>query len=364
MRQNEIWMRRALELAQKGGDRVRPNPLVGAVVVRNEKRVSEGYHAEFGGPHAEVSALRKAGPKARGATLYVTLEPCSTWGKTPPCVDRVIDCGIRKVVLGQTDPNPLNHLGGIRRLRRAGIRVETGILGEEAEKQNEAFFKTMRTGLPFVTLKMAQSLDGKIATRAGESRWISSGPARKWVRRLRDRSDAVLIGKNTFLQDDPRLSGSNGCEKPWRVVLDPKLELGPNARVFRGPQLTLVAVSDRRLKEIPKRTQGKGKVFLPVPESKGRLELKTLLKELAALGVQNLLAEGGGEVAWSLIQERLVDRLIWIVAPKIIGGRDARTSVEGEGIDGLRRAFPLKWDNVHRLGPDFVFEARLCSPGS
>ncbi|MBI2166884.1 MAG: bifunctional diaminohydroxyphosphoribosylaminopyrimidine deaminase/5-amino-6-(5-phosphoribosylamino)uracil reductase RibD [Candidatus Omnitrophica bacterium] len=364
MRRNEIWMRRALELAQKGGDRTRPNPLVGAVVVRNEKLISEGYHVEFGGPHAEVSALRKAGPKARGATLYVTLEPCSSWGKTPPCVDWVIESGIRKAVIGRTDPNPQNHLKGIRRLRQAGIRVETGILGEEAEKQNEAFFKTMRTSLPFVTLKMAQSLDGKIATRAGESRWISSGPARAFVRRLRDHSDAVLIGKNTLLQDDPLLSGSNGCEKPWRVVLDPKLDLQSDARVFQGPQLTLVAVSDRRLKEIPKKTQGKGKVFLPVPETKGRFDLRNLLKKLAALGVQNLLVEGGGEVAWSFIRERLADRLIWIVAPKIIGGRDARTSVEGEGIDGLQKAYPLKWDSVYRLGPDFVFEARLCSQAS
>lgn len=356
-----VWMKRALELAQRGGDRTRPNPLVGALVVQNGQVRGEGYHAYFGGPHAEVLALRRAGNRGRGATLYTTLEPCSTWGKTPPCVDAVVTSGIKRVVIGKLDPNPQNHLQGVRKLRRAGVRVEVGISGAEVEKQNEPFFKVMRTGLPYVTLKMAQSLDGKIATRTGESRWISSPASRRLVYRLRQSADAVLIGKNTALQDDPALSTFRDQVTPWRVVLDPALVLNSKARIFKGPQLTCVVVSEKKLRRaLSQLHPRKGMIFIPVPETKGKLRLKTLLQRLATLGIQQLLVEGGGEVAWSLIQEGLVDRLIWIVAPKIIGGRNAKTSVEGEGIKRITRAFPLRWEKQYRLGPDFVFEGRLC----
>ncbi len=364
MNQNEFWMRRALELARKGAGRTRPNPLVGAVVVRKGKIVGEGYHAYFGGPHAEVRALRRAGRRSQGAALYVTLEPCSTWGKTPPCVDRVVASGVSRVVIGTVDPNPLNHLQGIHRLRKSGITVDVGILANEVERQNQPFFKAMRTGLPYVILKMAQSLDGKIAARTGESRWISSQPARRFVHQLRGQADAILVGKNTALQDDPALLGGEGGTKPWRVVLDSHLQVSRASRIFKGSQLTLVAISERDLNRLPENSKQRGIIFLPVPEKKGRLELRVLFRKLAEMGVQTLLVEGGGEVAWSLLQERLVDRLIWIVAPKILGGRGTKTSVEGEGIDQLTKAFSLEWEKYYPLGPDFVFEARVCSRAS
>ena len=359
MRDDAFWMSRALRLAEKGRGRTRPNPLVGAVVVRKGKKVGEGFHAYFGGSHAETVALQKAGSRAKGAALYVTLEPCSSWGKTPPCVDFVISSGVKRVVIGSPDPNPENHRLGIQQLKKAGLQVRLEVLAEEVKKQNESFFKAMRTGLPFVTLKMAQSLDGKIASRTGDSRWISSKVSRLFVHRLRDEADAVLVGKNTAFQDNPRLQGSEGQEKPWRVVLDPDLELPGKARLFGGPQLTFVAVSEKKLLRISRSPAQKrnGRTLLPLPEKKGKLELKSLLRQLALLGVQSLLVEGGGEVAWSLIQDRLADRLIWIVAPKIVGGRSAKTSVEGEGIQQLEKAFALRWEKVYRSGEDWVFEA-------
>lgn len=350
-------MARALELARKGAGTTSPNPQVGAVVVRGRKPVSEGYHPYFGGPHAETAALRRANGKAKGATLYVTLEPCSSWGKTPPCVDTVISSGVRRVVIGAVDPNPQNHRMGIQKLKRAGIQVKTGVLSREVERQNEAFFKRMRTGLPFVTLKLAQSLDGKIATRTGESRWISSRPSRLFVHRLRKESDAVLVGKHTALWDNPRLQAASKGEKPWRVVLDPDLKLPLRSRVFQGDPWTFVAVSERKLSRLSKIPKIHGRILIPLPEKRGKLELKPLLQELARLGVNHLLAEGGGELAWSLIREGFVDRLIWIVAPKILGGRDAKTSVEGEGIRKLKQAFSLKWERVYPLGEDWIFEA-------
>ena len=353
------WMAQALELAEKGRGHTSPNPLVGALVVQNGKWIAQGHHAYFGGPHAEAVALRKAGPRAEGGTLYVTLEPCSAWGKTPPCVDAVIASKVTRVIIGSVDPNPKNHRQGILKLKKAGLKVKVGILAEEIERQNQPFFKTMRTGLPFVTLKMAQSLDGKIATQTGESRWISSMASRRFVHKLRSGADALLVGKNTALLDNPRLQGLNGGEKPWRVVLDPDANLLPRARIFQGPQLTLVAVSEKKLNRLSSQPRQKNRIFLPVPERKRRLELRVLLQELASLGVHHLLVEGGGEVAWSLIRDGLVDRLIWIVAPKVIGGRTAKTSVEGEGIDRIEKAFSLKWEKIYRLGSDWVFEATM-----
>lgn len=359
MNQDEVWMNRALELAEKGRGRVSPNPLVGALVVRNGKSVGEGYHAYFGGPHAEVVALRKAGNRAKGGTLYVTLEPCSTWGKTPPCVDQVLKSRVRRVVVGVQDPNPLNHNKGILQLRRAGLKIQTGVLSKKAEEQNAPFFKAMRTGFPYVTLKMAQSLDGKIATPQGKSRWITSKKSREFVHQLRADADAVLVGKNTALQDNPRLQAGNGRTKPWRVVLDPDLELPSGARIFTGVQPTLVALREKNLKKIHRTDQKKGRIFIPVAEKKGKLDLDILLRRLVLLGVNHLLVEGGGELAWSFLSEKKVDRLVWIVAPKIIGGRSAKTSVEGEGIHHLEKAFPLQWKQVYPLGDDWVLEACL-----
>ena len=327
--QHKRWMRLALELAQKGKLLTSPNPMVGACVVRAGKLVSSGYHQKYGGDHAEVIALKKAGARARGATLYVTLEPCSTWGKTPPCTAAVLNAGIKEVIVGSFDPNPRNHGTGIRALKKEGIRVIANVLSGEVEKQNEAFFKYVKTRLPFITLKMAQSLDGKIATYKGLSRWISSPASREFVHRLRAEQDAILVGGNTLRLDDPllspRLSKKNGglipAGKPWRVALDKDFKTPASARIFKGNQLTFLAVSEKR---IHARREKKSFTLIPVAEKKGRLDLKELLRKLADLGVAKLLVEGGGELAWSLINEKLVDKIFWIVAPKILGVRTPR----------------------------------------
>ncbi|HXV28667.1 MAG TPA: bifunctional diaminohydroxyphosphoribosylaminopyrimidine deaminase/5-amino-6-(5-phosphoribosylamino)uracil reductase RibD [bacterium] len=358
------WMKWALQLAEKGRFTVSPNPMVGACVIRHGRLAGQGYHRQYGGDHAEVVALRQAGRKANGATLYVTLEPCSTWGKTPPCVSTVLRAGIRHVVIGSTDPNPIHHKIGIAALKREGVRVTSGVLMQEVKKQNEAFFKYTQKKLPFVTLKMAQSLDGKIATSQGRSRWITSEPARHFVHRLRAGHDAVMVGKNTLLTDDPFLSPRLGLrdmspEKPWRIVLAPRLEIPKNARIFKGEQLTLVAVSEKKQEALKKQNKLRSVTLLSIGEKEGRLDMRDLLAQLANLGVATLLVEGGGELAWSLIEANLVDRLLWIVAPKIIGGRSAKTSVEGKGINDLSKAYFVRDVNVSRLGEDWLFEGRL-----
>lgn len=368
-------MKLALKLAERGRFTTSPNPMVGACVVHRGRLVGQGYHKRYGGEHAEVNALKDAGRKTKGAILYVTLEPCASWGKTPPCVMEILRAGIRQVVVGSLDPNLLNHKKGVNALRKEGVRVTIGVLAREIEKQNQAFFKWTRKKLPFVTLKMAQSLDGKIANSRGESRWISSAVSRHFVHRLRSEQDGILIGKNTLLMDDPLLSPRVSShlessptkwrrkkegvpEKPWRIVLDPQLQASKKARIFQGDQLTLIAVAKQNLVKLQAQKQLPSVTLLPVHEVKGRLDVKDLLTQLARLGVAKLLIEGGGELAWSVLDAGLVDRMVWIVAPKIIGGRLAKTSVEGKGIRDLSKAIQCRNMKVSRLGEDWLFEAR------
>lgn len=359
------WMSQALVLASKGGVFVSPNPQVGACVVKAGRLVSSGYHARFGGPHAEVEALKKAGLKARGATLYVTLEPCSSWGKTPPCIEAILRSGISRVVIAMTDPNPVNRGKGILLLRRAGIAVTAGVLSGAAEYQNEPFSKWIKTGFPFVTLKMAQSLDGKIASSDGRSRWISGLESRAFVHSLRQQNDAVLVGMKTWMLDDPLLSGDlsgtpSAREKPWRVVIDPAMQIPSKRRVFKGNQITIQAVSRECRKNLSKKVfDEETRNILLVKEKNGRLDLRDLLKQLGSLGVTRLLVEGGGETAWSLLSANLVDKVFWVVAPKFIGGRDAVTSVEGDGFLDPNKALNIKSLSCRRMGSDWLFEGRV-----
>ena len=233
---DERWMQKAIDLAEKGRLNAHPNPMVGCVVVKGKQLVGAGYHSYFGGPHAEVNALRKAGKKAKGATLYVSLEPCSTSGKTPPCVEKVIAAGVKKVVIGSNDPNPKHTGRAARALRKRGIIVKTGILKSFVEKQNESFFKAMKTGRPFVTVKLAMSLDGNIATKTGDSKWISNKAARERVHKMRAEADAIMIGSGTLLADDARLNvrGVKGVRKePYKVIVDTKLKISPQAAVIQ-----------------------------------------------------------------------------------------------------------------------------------
>lgn len=361
--EDSLWMGRALELAELGRAFVSPNPLVGACVVKNGKLIAEGYHAKFGGPHAEAVALKSAGKKAKGATLYVTLEPCSSWAKTPPCTEAILKAGITRVVFAAPDPTKANGGKATRALRAKKIKVETGLLKEDALLQNEAFFKYVKTSLPFVTLKMAQTLDGKIATASGRSKWISSKAAREFVQDLRLEQDAILVGKNTLLKDNPTLIPKNRSLKdkadlkPWRVLIDPKLKAPKGANVFKGSPLTLVVIdaSDRK---VPNRAHP-GSILIPIRTEKNKIVLKDLLKKLGSLGISKVLVEGGGELAWSFLNEGLVDKINWIIAPKIIGGRKALTSVEGDGVTDLKKAYALKNARVSLLGKDVLYEGWL-----
>lgn len=359
------WMRRALLLAEQGRYTTSPNPMVGACLVKNGKLIAEGFHKKYGGDHAEVEAFKKAGIRAKGAMLYVTLEPCATWGKTPPCTSAILNAGVREVVIGATDPNPKNRNKGIAALRKAGIRVVSGILENEVCRQNDFFFKYTATRRPFVTLKMAQSLDGKIATRTGHARWISSKASREFVHYLRAEQDAVLVGTHTLKLDDPMLSPRHGNferreGKPWRIALDPRFEISPKARIFKGNQLTILVVSDKVAKS--KRfhdSKMPSCAVIPVKEKKGRLDLNELLIKLGSLGVAKLLVEGGGELASSFIEQGLVDKFYWIVAPKIIGGRTAKTSVEGEGVKFASDAFECKITDLSDLDGDLLLEGKF-----
>lgn len=337
--EDKEYIRLALSLAAKAKGMTSPNPCVGAVVVKDGRIVGKGYHKYAGGPHAEVYALRQAGRKAKGATLYVSLEPCSHYGRTPPCVDAIVSAGIKRVVAAMKDPNPVNNGKGFAILRRNGIRVETGVLESEARKFNEEFVKFITKKIPFVTVKVAQTLDGKIATRTGDSKWISAEGAREFVHKLRSQADAIMVGANTVLIDDPlltvRLKGRK-IRQPLRVVLSGKSGIPPSARIVHNKG---------------------GRTMIIRPKGKtGRVDIKRLLKELAGRGVTHVLIEGGGEVIASALKAKVVDKVYFFIAPKIIGGREAKTSVEGEGIGRIARAIGLKDMTSRNIGGDILIE--------
>jgi len=351
---DEQYMKMALQLARRGKGWTSPNPMVGAVIVRDGKILGKGYHRRFGEAHAEINAIADAGGDIEGATLYVTLEPCSHHGKTPPFVDRIIEAKISRVVVGSVDPNPLVSGRGIGKLRDHGIETVLGVLERENEELNETFFAFMRTGNPFVTLKYAQTLDGRIATATGHSQWISSEPARRFAHRLRGRHDAVLVGIGTVIADDPDLRvrlvrGRN----PLRVVLDPSLRIPRDARVLDNQDAvrTLVFTGPRREGYPPLEEKGIEAVVIPKNES-GALELKMLLAELGKRQVSSLLVEGGAGIITSFLRAGLFDRMIIITAPKIVGrGIEA---VGDLGISRMDGAVALRHERVFRRGDDVV----------
>ncbi|MBI3616215.1 MAG: bifunctional diaminohydroxyphosphoribosylaminopyrimidine deaminase/5-amino-6-(5-phosphoribosylamino)uracil reductase RibD [Candidatus Omnitrophica bacterium] len=355
--QDEQWMRMALRLAARGRLTTRPNPMVGAVVVRSGRIVGSGFHRAAGKPHAEILALRQAGASAVGATLYVSLEPCAHTGRTPPCAEAIAAAGIRRVVAAMIDPNPKTNGRGLRWLRGHGIRTKVGILGEEAKRLNEVFITWIRKRRPFVTVKVAQSLDGKIATRTGESRWISGLEARAWVHRLRAQVDAVLIGVETVLKDDPLLTvHSAKGNNPIRVVLDSHLRTLANARLFSSCSPVLIAAARGASYQKEKKLRQAGAEILRLPARDGRVDLQALLRQLARREISHLLIEGGGETIASAFAARAVDRVCWIVAPLVVGGRQAPTAVEGMGVSSLNQAVRLKDLSVQHLGPDLLLQ--------
>jgi diaminohydroxyphosphoribosylaminopyrimidine deaminase / 5-amino-6-(5-phosphoribosylamino)uracil reductase len=353
---HERFMRRALDLAANGLGLASPNPMVGAVVVVDDEIVGEGWHEGPGTPHAEVHALRLAGDRARGATLYVTLEPCSHVGRTPPCAPAVRDAGIAHVVAAMRDPNPLVDGAGLRLLEESGVDITTGVLEPIASGLIAGFAKHVRTGLPFVTLKLAASLDGKIAARDGSSTWISGEAAREDVHRLRAASDVIVVGSGTALSDNPsltvRLAGYRG-RAPLRVVLDGRGRLPAVGHLFDGQAPTLIGTTDASPADAQREWERAGAEVIVLPSSlDGGVALPALLETLGKRDAQNVLIEGGATLAWGAVEAGMVDRLVLYVAPKLVGGVDAPGVLAGEGVASIADAIPLRIRSIEPVGDD------------
>lgn len=354
-------MLRAIGLATKAANATSPNPLVGCVIVKNKRIIGEGFHKKFGADHAEVVALKIAGPKAKGALLYVNLEPCMHFGKTPPCVDKIIKSGVKEVIVGMRDPNPINNGKGIKILKAAKIKVREGVCKEKAEELNAPFVKFIKKGMPFVTLKMAQSLDGKIATKTGDSKWISSDASRRFVHKLRQQADAVTVGIGTVIKDNPLLTNRLASGQPLKIIIDSKLDTPLNSRIFskQSPAKTIIVTTNLASKDKIKKFLRKNIEILPVNSKNGRINLRALFKTLANRGIINIIIEGGGELSASALEYGIVDKILFFTTPKIIGGRCAKTAVEGEGASKVSKALNIKNMEVKKIGSDFLFEGTL-----
>ncbi len=363
---DERFMRRALALAERARGLTSPNPMVGAVVVREGQVVGEGFHEAAGRPHAEIVALAAAGGAARGGTLYVTLEPCAHHGRTPPCAPAVAESGVRRVVVAIQDPSPAVDGRGLERLRAAGIAVTTGVLAAEAAAQNRVFLTAVSRGRPHVTLKAAAALDGRIADSAGRSRWITGPAARAHAHRLRSESDAIVVGVGTVLCDDPALTvrlDRPWPREPWRVVLDTAARTPVQARLITAatPARALIAIGERAPEERARALRDAGATVIRLPEREGRVDLTALLAALAAREVRGVLVEGGSEVAGAFVAAGLVDRVALFVAPLVLGGRAAPAAVGGPG-RSLGEAMRLGPLQVQHLGDDLLIEADVLGP--
>ena len=358
-------MKQALGLAARGAGHTSPNPMVGAVLVRGDAVVGKGYHERVGGPHAEINALKDAGHRAAGATLYVTLEPCNHQGRTPPCTLALLEAGISRVVIGMSDPNPHVKGRGAEVLREGGITVEVGILERECRLLNQPFIKHAVTGLPFVTLKAAATLDGRIATRTGDSRWISNERSRRFVHSLRCALDAILIGVGTALFDDPQLNArirkKPACRQPVRIVLDSRLKLPISSNLARTARKIPVWViagdgaSPARAAELKEA----GIEVLQMPARNGRIDLLSLLQELGRRDISSLLVEGGAHVLGSFLDDRLADELYFFYAPKILGDAEATPMVLGSYRANMSEALPVYDLRVKRFGEDVMLWGKL-----
>ena len=365
---NDEYMRRALQLAACGEGRTRPNPPVGALVVKDDVVVGEGFHPRAGEPHAEIFALRQAGDRSAGADLFVTLEPCCHQGKTGPCCEAVIAAGIRRVFVGTVDPNPLVAGKGIRRLQEAGVEVEVGLLEKECRRLLAPFAKHVTTGRPFVILKSAVTLDGKTATSTGDSQWISNEQSRQYVHRMRDRFDAIMVGIGTILHDDPRLTTRlpEGGRDPVRVVVDSQLRIPPNAAILHVDSTapTLVATTSAAPALKVEELRASWVEVLVLPGNSQQVDLNQLMEELGKRNLQSVLVEGGATLNESLLLEGLIDRVAVFIAPKLIGGNQGKGMFAGTGISRLSDAFRLTDVRWQAFGDDLLVEGEVqgCSP--
>lgn len=361
-----FFMEEALRLAARGWGFTSPNPMVGAVVVKDGEIVGRGYHQAAGKAHAEVNALNDAGEAARDATLYVTLEPCNHTGRTPPCTRRILQSGVRRVVCAMEDPNPNVTGGGVRYLQANGVSVDVGVGRKAAEKQNEAFIKFIKTKTPFVVLKCAMTLDGYIATHTGDSKWVTGEAAREHVHWLRHGMDGIMVGVGTIVSDDPSLTtrlpeGMGPGKDPARIILDSKLSIPEDARVLGlESNADTILVTGAAVSKSKKGTlKGRGVKVLEAPLIDGRINLALLMGRLGYIGITSLLIEGGSRVAASAIQSRIVDKVIFFYAPKLLGGSDGFPLCSGPGPDLMRQTVPLRDVEVRRFGEDILVEGYL-----
>ena len=361
---DQKYMRFALELAMKAKGRTSPNPMVGAVIVKDGEIVGTGYHLKAGTPHAEIHAIADAGDKAKDATIYVSLEPCSHYGRTAPCTDAIIKAGLSRVVMAMTDPNPRVNGNGKAILESNGIEVETGILEDESRKLNEVFIKYIKTGMPFVTMKVAMSLDGKIATFCRRSKWISCEDSRLLVHQIRNEVDAIIVGIGTVLCDNPtlttRLPDDNGRDA-IRIVLDSKARIPFDSKILNlnSKAKTIIAVTPSAPEDKIEQLKKYADVLI-ISEKDGRIDLTELMKKLAQMEITNILIEGGAEVNASALKEGIVDKVMFFIAPKIIGNNTAPGPIGGDGVQDPSEAIKLKDISVTQVGDDILVTGTVC----
>ena len=360
---DEKYMRLAIALARKGAGWVNPNPMVGAVLVKKGKIIGKGYHRFFGGPHAEINAIDNAGGSVEGATLYVTLEPCTHLGKTPPCAPVICDNGIRNVVIGMKDPNPVVHGSGIEYLREKGIRVTAGVLEKEILKLNESYVKFIGKGMPFCNLKTAMTLDGKIATITNASRWISGERSRRYVHELRQQSTALLVGIDTVIYDDPLLNTRRGRMKskdPLKIIADSRCRIPLEAKVMAyNPQLTIIATTEMADKSKIRDIERLGAQILICPLKNNKVDLEYMVSSLGMMGIDSILIEGGSTLAFHAIKAGIVDKVTSFISPKILGGKTAPTPIGGDGIDNMEDALKISDWRFRRMGEDILVEGYI-----
>lgn len=362
---NEYYMNIALDLAKKGEGAVNPNPLVGAVVVKNGEILGNGYHKFYGGPHAEVYALKEAGEEARGADIYVSLEPCSHYGKTPPCAEAIVKAGIKRVVIAMQDPNPLVAGRGIGILRENGIEVITGVLEEEARVLNEVFIKYIMKKEPFVILKTAMTLDGKIATFTGDSRWISGEESREYSHKIRNKLMGIMVGIGTIIKDNPLLTTrlkEENCKSPKAIIIDSKLSIPLEANILETlkEREIIIACTDEFDNEKKSILEQKGvRIIVAHKDENNKVDLKYVIKELGKLGIDSILLEGGGNLNFSALNSGIVDKVMCFIAPKLLGGESSKTPVEGKGIEKIKDAIKVNNITYKTMGNDLLLEGYI-----
>ena len=355
------FMRRAIELAKKGEGFTSPNPMVGAVIVKDGCIIGEGYHERYGGLHAERNALASVTESPKGAVIYVTLEPCCHYGKQPPCVDAILEAGIARVVTGSDDPNPLVAGKGFKKLIEHGVEVTTHVEKEACDALNPVFFHYIQTGLPYVAMKYAMTMDGKIAAYTGQSKWITGEEARAFVQKLRHRYTGIMAGAGTVLADDPRLTCRiPGARQPVRIICDTRLRIPSDANVVEtAKEIPTILATCQADPDRIRPFEEKGCQVLTLPEEDGHVDLRALMRELGKRQIDSILLEGGGTLNWSALKSGIVQKVYCFTAPKLFGGIDARTPVEGRGVASPGEAFPLTHLKVTQVGEDLLIEGEV-----